>query len=73
MALRCLLSLAVLLGVSVPLPSQVYQKVFTPKGESLEIAAPHSLVWWTEDPLPLDAGLAAKNGQIVTARDYRFE
>ena len=45
-----------LLSVSVPLPSQVYQKVFTAKGGSLEIAVPHSLAWWAEDPLRLDAG-----------------
>ena len=59
------------------LSAQVQTKIATSKGDDVKTPVPHALIWWTRDPLRLDAsgdlmiGMAAQDGQIVTARDYQ--
>jgi len=59
------------------LSAQVQRTVTTAKGSTVDTPVPHPLSWWTSDPLRLDAsgdlmiGIAANDGQTVTAQDYR--
>ena len=59
------------------LSAQLQRRVMTAKGSTVDTPVPHPLSWWTSDPLRLDAsgdlmiGIAANDGQTVTARDYR--
>jgi len=63
--------------VSNACPALLIAITLTCAGQSL--TTPHPLAWWTQDPLRLDSsgdlvlGAKAHDGQIVTARDYRFE
>ena len=76
---RCIRVIALLAFAPMLFSAQVQTKIATAKGSSLETPVPHALTWWTHDPLRLDAtgdlmiGIRARDGQAVTAQDYRVK
>jgi hypothetical protein len=75
--LHCLIAAALLTITPTLLSAQVQRIVSTAKGSTLDRPVPHPLSWWTQDPLRLDVsgdlmiGKPAKDGEVITARDYR--
>jgi hypothetical protein len=58
---------------------QMQRMLVTGKGNTQDTPSPHPLTWWTQNPLRLDEdrsllfGIKARDGHVISARDYRFE
>jgi hypothetical protein len=59
--------------------SQMQRMLVTGKANTHDTPNPHPLTWWIQNPLRLDEdrsllfGIRARDGHIISARDYRFE
>jgi hypothetical protein len=77
--LSYILVTALLLGSAKGSGGQWQRILVTDKGETQDVPAPHSLAWWTHDPLRLDEsgdlliGTKADGVHTLTALDYQVQ
>lgn len=73
------LTAMLLLGFAMSPSGQSQRILVTDDGETRDVPAPHSLAWWTHDPLRLDEsgdlliGTKADGVHTLTARDYQVQ
>jgi hypothetical protein len=65
-----------MMGSATNAAAPLQRVLYTDKGETRDTPVPHSLSWWTENPLRLDEsgdlgiGQNADDGHVITAADY---